>query len=1167
MNNDQSRSSRNDGGRGGRSSRGSGQGRFRGLGRGRGLAKTPADALSTNREPQTSNECAVPPNANIGKKFSSSGKYFNRPSCNGSGQGRGSERRLESNNDDGYRGHGRGRGGLGRGRGPRCDTSNNVSGANDIIRESNKSFGNRDKRNHNDTQQPNQQNGRNTGVRLNSSIRSGAISHNSRDGRNPKNDGNRNRTNPNQPNNDHDLQNNINNHKTQEEIENRNNIKKNNNTRSIKTENSTNHKSNKSRTKKIQYEAHADLATCLARYTSGDPKIVRGKLRVMPARNGAAFVTCDRGSFSRDVVIKDEKCRNRALDGDYVYVELLPLDGVNRGDDDRGNGDEDGGDMGRKDITIGEFMENLELNDGSNSLFVAVEATSKTANDVDDEIDMNVEFEEEEYLIDDNVEIEGKTDGEIRHCEEEEGFEMWHDDDVQMSLWDPVVNLRKKPKRSSSSQDIDAGVQHCGKVISIIPPKSNVGMLPSELNPSAEDYRKKLPTRTIVGTLTKLPDGKRYLLVPNNKSLPRFMCPLGTIEESAESESGGDGVGSAKTLYRATYTYGSWHATNKWPPCNSLTPLCGSCNVEDETKALLVEFDVDHGEFPPKVLKDVEQSVKSGRFYEKSGNSVEDMGWKPTEEMLRGRRDYRNHRVFTIDPTTARDLDDALHITPLPDGRVEIGVHIADVSHFIQPDTAVDQEALRRATTVYLVDRVIPMLPRPLCEIACSLNENVERLAFSVVWRMNMDGTLSKRGQKEKCKNDEIWYGRTVIKSCSRLDYATAQNIIDGKVATGERAVDETLWPKSRQPTGGHTIDEVAADVRLMHKVAMARRKLRFENGALALNGIKLTFQLEEDGETPRLCAPYPIRDSNRLIEEFMLLANYLVAQRLITHAHGRALLRNHSPPIELGLQNVVEVSKASFNFDIDITSSQSLQESLNRLCRECDDELVVQSVTESLMTPFKPAEYIAAGELDEAEWRHFALNIPYYTHFTSPIRRYPDVVVHRLLQATLDDNVDEFPQNQSEIHAVAGHCNDKRMAAKKAQERSDRVFLSLYLKSHPISSVLGVCLSVGEKTFTVFVPSLGMSTRVFLEEHEDVFDMNAFEDSNGKRKIVIRPKTNVVPWMQCGDGDDGDESLASSSPWKCLEIGVFTKLEVSCFCKAQPPIDVKVKVVGPWKE
>jgi len=615
------------------------------------------------------------------------------------------------------------------------------------------------------------------------------------------------------------------------------------------------------------------------------------------------------------------------------------------------------------------------------------------------------------------------------------------------------------------------------------------------------------------------------------------------------------------TLYRAEYAHGSWHTSHRWPPCRRVRRLCGTCCVEGETKALLVEHGVDHGEFPPAVLRDVERAVKSGRCLGADGG----MGWKPTAEMIRGRRDYRGQRVFTIDPTTAKDLDDALHITPLPDGRVEIGVHIADVSHFVAPDSAVDKEALKRATTVYLVNGIVPMLPRPLCEIACSLNENVERLAFSCVWRMNADGTLSKKkgGQKGgKGEKDDIWYGRTVIKSCARLDYATAQNIIDKKVANGEKCVDDTLWPKSRQPTGGHSIDDVAGDVRLMHKIAMARRKLRFNNGALALNGIKLAFQLEEDGETPKLCAPYPIRDSNRLIEEFMLLANYLVAQQMILRAGGRALLRNHSPPLDQGMEQVVDVSKESFDFDIDTTSSTTLQASLSRLSRECDDELVVQCVTEALMTPMRPAEYLAAGALNEIDWAHFALNIPYYTHFTSPIRRYPDVIVHRLLQATLDDEVDTFPQTQKEIHSNAMHCNEMRMSAKKAQERSDRVFLSLYLKTKPISSTLGVCLGVGEKTFTVFVPSLGLSTRVFLQEHENEFDMNSFEDDNGKRKIVIRPKTNIVPGMSHPNDRDG----SGEAMWKSLTVHVFAKLEVACTCKMQPPIDVRVKVVGPWK-
>ena len=606
--------------------------------------------------------------------------------------------------------------------------------------------------------------------------------------------------------------------------------------------NSSSNKKRKSRTKKVQYPPHHPYSNCLSRYNAADPNIIRGKLRVMPAKNGAAFVTCDRGSLSKDILIINEFDRNRALDGDYVFVELLSNDSEVE-EEKKCDGD----------VTLGNFMERLVLMED-----VVEELDVITSEKMDinngEEYENYVEYEEDEYLIDEDVDLRKKLSTSNTNCSSahDEPSEMWHDDEIQMNIWDPIVNLRRKRRSSTDALQQD---QRKGKVICVVPPKSSAGK--SELTPADESYLEKKPCRIIVGTLSKLPDGgNKCLFSPNNKSLPRFMCPAKTLDELKFDEN------DMQMLFKAEYVHGTWSETNKWPPCTRVTRLCGSCNVEDETKALLVEHDVDHGEFPSAVLRDVEEAVKSGRFVDRTNvnGSEDEMGWKPTEEMLRGRRDYRSHRVFTIDPTTARDLDDALHIMQLPDGRVEIGVHIADVSHFVKPETAVDEEALRRATTVYLVDRVLPMLPRPLCEIACSLNENVERLAFSCVWRMNLDGTM----RKGKAKPDDVWYGRTVIKSCARLDYATAQNIIDKKVATGEKELDETLWPKSRQPTGGHTIDEVAADVRLMHKVAMARRKLRFENGALALNGIKLTFQLEDDGETPKMCAPYPIRDSNR---------------------------------------------------------------------------------------------------------------------------------------------------------------------------------------------------------------------------------------------------------------------------------------------------------------
>jgi DIS3-like exonuclease 2 len=788
--------------------------------------------------------------------------------------------------------------------------------------------------------------------------------------------------------------------------------------------------------------------------------------------DAGAFITCDRGSLSRDVYVETSQDQNRALDGDFVYAELLPIEEIER---------EDIGDSNK------EAIDQLEQ-----------KISKLTQSDEIEEI-------------------------------------FWQDDEMQKSLWNPLVKVRKLPTKAKQTHG--PNLQQRGRVVYVIPPKETPGTQPSELSPG--DVKKLAPRRTIIGTLTLVPrkEGKPIrLLTPSNKSMPQFRC-TNFVKNDTVSEN---------SLCKAEYIYGSWNESYISPPCVNVQQIGRSCNVEDETLALLIENGVNHGDFPLDVLKEVQASVESGLILD-TNQPVDDLGWKPSPEMCQGRRDYRNQRIFTIDPSTARDLDDALHISPLSDGRIEIGVHIADVSHFVACNSAVDVEAHRRATSVYLVDRVIPMLPRPLCEVACSLNENVERLAFSCVWIMNMDGTLES---KDKKSGVEVWYGKSVIKSCARLDYATAQNIIENKVAFGEPSneMDETLWPQSRRPTGSHTVNQVAADVRLMHKVTMARRKLRFQNGAITLNGVKLSFKLESDGETPSLCAPYPIRDSNRLVEEFMLIANYLVAERLISHAGNLALLRNHPPPIQERMERVVKDVTVGVGFEIDMANSKSLQASLSRLGRECSDELIMECITELLMIPMKPAQYVTAGSMSEEYWSHFALNIPYYTHFTSPIRRYPDVIVHRLLQATIEGTIDDFEMKENDIQNICIQSNEKKLAAKAASDRSDRVFLAIYLKKNPLISSLGVVISVGEKVFTVYVQALGCSGKVFLEEHKSTMIGDSYVSKNGQRQMKILRLNDTV-----------------STLWSELDIHVFQKVEVSVFCNEKPPIDIRLRLEGPW--
>jgi DIS3-like exonuclease 2 len=665
------------------------------------------------------------------------------------------------------------------------------------------------------------------------------------------------------------------------------------------------------------YPPHLTLAECIERYNNNGrgqqqnlPPILRGKLRAMPGRDSMAFVACDRGSLVKDILIPDPWHRNRALDGDMVYVELLPSD----------------------DPTAAGLSESLAT---------------------------KLKMEEDE----DKASKGSNNDEDDEDFKEEEG-EFWQDDPVQMDIWNPQVRIPKPPPMmKATGLSSSSTVQRKGRVVYVIPPKSG---RESEMHPTPEgEDHQVVPRKRLVGFLQRLNSGQ-ILLNCTNRSLPQFCCPHSAgnlVPKVADMKS---------TMILAEYHYGSWREEQvQWPPCCNLKVLGQSCLLEDELVALLTEFGVDHGDHPAAVLRDVDAAVKSGIVQDESTG---EWGWRPTRDMYEGRRDYRNQRIFTIDPTTAKDLDDALHIQELPDGSIELGVHIADVSFFVRPGQDVDEEAQRRSTTVYLVDRTIPMLPRPLCEVACSLNENVERLAFSCVWRMNRDGTLRL---KENSTQEDVWYGRTVIRSCARLDYSTAQNIIEDKVAVKgneDGTMDDTLWPPSRRPTGCHTIAQVAADVRLMNQVAIARRRLRFENGALALHSVKLTFDVDPvDG--PLLASPYPIRDSNRLVEEYMLLANYLVAQRLITHAGDRACLRRHPPPLMDSMEKVSNLTKASLNYELSLETSEGLQRSLRHIGTICHDPLVLQCITQMMTVPMQQAIYFAAGTLNPSDWRHYALN------------------------------------------------------------------------------------------------------------------------------------------------------------------------------------------------
>lgn len=312
-------------------------------------------------------------------------------------------------------------------------------------------------------------------------------------------------------------------------------------------------------------------------------------------------------------------------------------------------------------------------------------------------------------------------------------------------------------------------------------------------------------------------------------------------------------------------------------------------------------------------------------------------------------------------------------------------MHIADVSYFLQEGSLLDMEARQRATSIYLVQKVIPMLPSILCEQLCSLNPNVDRLAFSCIFVMKPDGNRTE---------EPPYFGRTVIRSCAKLDYATAQRMIEGLIPSSPdlgpdpdsflSRLSEDIWERNRRPIG-HNAWECANDVCLMNSIAQERRELRMSNGALVIRRPKMSFRLDDDGN-PSAAADYPIRQSNNLVEEYMLLANFLVAQEMLSRNGKSAFLRKHSPPDRNKL-NDVKTSIGELGIVLDTSSSRGMHQSILAYSGE-GDTATNSAISHMLMTTLSEAQYFVVGDSSSSSWAHYALDIPYYTHFTSPIRR-----------------------------------------------------------------------------------------------------------------------------------------------------------------------------------
>jgi ribonuclease R len=427
-----------------------------------------------------------------------------------------------------------------------------------------------------------------------------------------------------------------------------------------------------------------------------------------------------------------------------------------------------------------------------------------------------------------------------------------------------------------------------------------------------------------------------------------------------------------------------------------------------EIHSILAEYGLPH-EFP-KVVEQYANNIDT---------SI-------TKSEISRRRDMRNELTFTIDPKDAKDFDDALSYKVLENGNYEIGIHIADVSHYLQEGTILDDEAYERATSVYLVDRVVPMLPEVLSNNACSLRPNEEKLTFSAVFEIN---------DKAEIKNQ--WFGRTVTYSDARFAYEEAQEIIE----TGSNVISKEISLTGQSYRAKHSVSEA---ILKLNDLAKILRKKRMKNGAISFDKVEVKFNLDEKNN-PIGVFFKTSKDANKLIEEFMLLANRKVAEYIGKQNHKKTFVyRIHDEPNDqklADLQNVV----SRFGYKLNFRDRKSITTSLNTLLKEVVGKKEQNLVDTLTIRTMSKAEYSVHNI------GHYGLAFNHYSHFTSPIRRYPDVIVHRLLQHYLDggksakeDLYEERCMHSSKMEYLATKAERdsiKYMQVKFMQDHQDEEF------------------------------------------------------------------------------------------------------------------------------
>ncbi|EPY18517.1 exosome complex exonuclease DIS3/RRP44 [Strigomonas culicis] len=491
-----------------------------------------------------------------------------------------------------------------------------------------------------------------------------------------------------------------------------------------------------------------------------------------------------------------------------------------------------------------------------------------------------------------------------------------------------------------------------------------------------------------------------------------------------------------------------------WPlfssyPVGHYVEVLGTIGDRDtEATVILLENDIPHYDFSEAVY----DCLPKGE-------------WRVTEDEVQKRLDLRDLCVVSVDPLGCRDIDDALHCRRLTNNHLEVGVHIADVTHFLKEDTPMDVEAEKRSTSVYLVDRRINMLPQLLTENLCSLVEAEDRYAFSILWEFDEHYNVVRD-----------WYGKTIIRSQGALYYGDAQKMIDNP--------DDT--------------SNIAVSLKHLMKISKHFKEQRERNGALFLASQEFKFT-GKDVDNSHLNATdmqvYQTFEANSMIEEWMLYANVAAAQKVYDAYPRWTLLRRHERPGEGAFDTLNEAIEKKLHMRLDDTTSLSLNQSLNQCVDPADPyfNTLIRILTTRCL---RQAQYFCSSDIPKEEFYHFGLAMPIYTHFTSPIRRFADVIVHRQLAAAIGiSSVSEKQMDTAKMEAVSDNINYRHEQAQRAGRDSQNLFTGFYLRGRSadggsIPDESGYVVRLSETHIFVLVPKYGQESKIAKEDLQVVPDL-----------------------------------------------------------------------------